>query len=220
MMDIDVIYQNRCSLAISLKFEYALRKIPSHKYIDTLILKIVHKSCKESMCKKSCLETNFSFKYGCFSDWVVFFETPCILSPGILKKYILQGPSKTTSAAGGRGGRRLTKSETDCRGVQTARDVTISIRFNSFGIGHILYFRLLQKIRTVKIPCSYHQFSLLIISYANGDKGGKDSKILNFATTSFLDVPVRNGVTGAMPSTAEKLTNQEGSCKVAYKSPT
>ena len=73
MMEIDVRYQNRCSLGISLKFEPVLRKIQSHIYIDSLILEIVHKSCKEPMCKKSCLEINFSLKYRCFSDWVVFF---------------------------------------------------------------------------------------------------------------------------------------------------
>ena len=73
MMEIEVRYQNRCSLGISLKFEYALRKIQRQEYIDVLMPEIVHKSCKELMCKKSCLETNFSFKYGRFSDWVVFF---------------------------------------------------------------------------------------------------------------------------------------------------
>ena len=80
MMEIDVRYQNRCSLGISLKFESVLKKVLSHIYIDSLILEIVHKSCKEPMCKKSCLETNFSFKYRCYSDWVVFFETPCSYS--------------------------------------------------------------------------------------------------------------------------------------------
>ena len=64
MTKIDVIYQNRCSLGISLKFESALRKVQNHRYNDILILEIVHKSCKEPMCKKSCLEINFSFKYG------------------------------------------------------------------------------------------------------------------------------------------------------------
>ena len=43
MMGIDVRYQNRYSLGISLKFEYAIRKIRSHKYIDLFIGKIVHK---------------------------------------------------------------------------------------------------------------------------------------------------------------------------------
>ena len=60
MMEIDVKYQNRCSLGISLKFESVLRKIQSHIYIDSLILEIIHKSCKEPMCKRSCLEINFS----------------------------------------------------------------------------------------------------------------------------------------------------------------
>ena len=77
MMKIDVIYQNRCSLGISLKYESVFKKVLSHNYIDSLILEFVHKSCKEPMCKKSCLETNFSFKCGRFPDWVVFFETPC-----------------------------------------------------------------------------------------------------------------------------------------------
>ena len=80
MTEIDVRYQNRCSLGISLKYELVLKKVLSHNYIDSLILEFVHKSCEEPMCKKSCLETNFLFKYGRFSDWVVFFETPCKLN--------------------------------------------------------------------------------------------------------------------------------------------
>ena len=47
MMEIDVRFQNHCSFGISLKFEYALRKIQSHEYIDILIPEIVHKSCKD-----------------------------------------------------------------------------------------------------------------------------------------------------------------------------
>ena len=43
MTEIDVRYQNRCSLGISLKFESALRKIQSHEDIDILILEFVHK---------------------------------------------------------------------------------------------------------------------------------------------------------------------------------
>ena len=37
MMEIDIKYQNRCSLGISLKFEYALRKTQSHNYIDICV---------------------------------------------------------------------------------------------------------------------------------------------------------------------------------------
>ena len=78
MTKIDVIYQNRCSLGISLKYESVLKKVQSHNYIHSLILEFVHKSCEEPMCKKSCPETNFSFKYGRFSDWVVFLRHPVI----------------------------------------------------------------------------------------------------------------------------------------------
>ena len=37
IMKIDVRYQNRCSPAISLKFESVVRKMQSHKYVDMLI---------------------------------------------------------------------------------------------------------------------------------------------------------------------------------------
>ena len=36
MMKIDVRYQNRCSLGISLKYESVLKKVLSHKHIDMI----------------------------------------------------------------------------------------------------------------------------------------------------------------------------------------